>query len=284
MIDMIRELRKESDLKNKDLDIYGKEMFVPTRDGKARVLVYQSSKEIAPVYFDIHGGGFVRGKPEDDDLFCQNVCNQLNINVMSIEYRLAPEYQFPHDKNDVYDIISYIVKNAKEYKVDTDRMIIGGHSAGGNISTVVTMMAKESQEFHFIAQVLDYPPVDLATLAKDKFYIDGAIPIEVATLYDNCYRKEDDARNPLCSPIYATNEQLQGLPDALIITCEIDSLRDEAEKYAKKLMSAGVEVQGKRFYGVAHGFSMKQNDEALSVQQYMIDYMKRKLYESDINL
>ena len=68
-----------------------------------------------------------------------------------------------------------------------------------------------------------------------------------------------------------------GLPDALVITCEHDPLRDEGEQYMKMLMAAGVDVQGKRFYDAAHGFTMQKDEKALEGQQYIIDFVKRKL-------
>lgn len=251
-------------------NIAGKGIYIPTRDGKIRALIYEAknNKQLSPVFFDIHGGGFVRGLPEDDDKFSNALKNDLNITVISIEYRLAPEHKWPKGIYDVYDVVSYISSHSDEFGIDPNNMAIGGHSAGANIATVICMMAKEKGEFSLKCEILDYPPLDLATPATEKFYTEGAIPSEIATMFDNCYRVIDDAKNPYCSPVFATNEMLRNLPPAIVITCEIDSLRDEGEDYAQKLIKAGVETTAKRFYGVRHGFTISKSDLPQSKESY----------------
>ena len=88
-----------------------------------------------------------------------------------MEYRLAPEVMFPGDKEDVYDVVSYLCGHPDEYPVDVNRMIIGGHSAGANISTAVCLMAKETGDFRFLAQILDYPPLDLFYSGRAEVFI-----------------------------------------------------------------------------------------------------------------
>ena len=278
LLALVREMR-EDDRKRREasgVPAAGEERFVPVRGGKARILYYPAEAG-APVFFNVHGGGFVAGTPEGDDLFCRRVNEQLKIHVVNVEYRLAPECMFPGDKEDVYDVVSYICAHPEEYPADRTKMISGGHSAGANIPETVCLMAKKSREFCFAAQILDYPPLDIYTPAGQKFYTEGAIPPQVAEVFNACYRKEEDAKNILCSPYWAQPQDLEGLPDALVITCEIDSLREEGEEYAKKLMQAGVEVTGKRFMKAAHGFTMAEDEAGIAGQQYMIDYMKRKL-------
>lgn len=280
VLEIIRNMRKESEAKAGN-NIFGEEIFIPTRDGKTRCLIYKSksNKSMSPVFFDVHGGGFIMGAPENDDKFCNLVRNELDITVISIDYRLAPEYKCPTDKNDAYDVVSYVSSHNNEFGIDPNNMAIGGHSAGGNISTVVCMMAKEKNKFSFKCQVLDYPPLDLVTPASDKFYTEGAIPPERAELFDKCYRAEEYAKNPYCSPVFATNEELKNLPPAIVLTCEIDSLRDEAEDYAQKLVRAGVETTAKRFYGVRHGFSISgfELPESKEAHKMMVDGLRKYL-------
>ncbi len=147
-LEMIENMRKENKVRAGKLTILGEEIFIPTRDGKTRCLIYKTKNNLkAPVFFDVHGGGFVTGIPEDDDKFCDLVRNELDITVISIDYRLAPEYKCPTDKNDVFDVVDYVSSNSKEFGIDSYSMAIGGHSAGANISTVVCMMAKEAKKF-----------------------------------------------------------------------------------------------------------------------------------------
>lgn len=281
VLEIVGNMRKDCIERAKASKILGKEIFIPSKDGKIRCLIYEpkNKNEMSPVFFDVHGGGFVTGLPEDDDRFCDKVRNELDIVVISIDYRLAPEFKFPTDKNDVYDVVKYVHSHNDEFGIDPNNMSIGGHSAGANISTVVCMMAKEKNEFSFKSQILDYPPLDLATPGTEKFYTEGAIPPEIAAMFDKCYRNEEEAKNPYCSPVYATEEQLKNLPPAVVITCEIDSLRDEGEDYAKKLIKSGVETTAKRFYGVGHGFSIGDFDlpESIEAHKMMIDGIRKHI-------
>lgn len=236
--------------------VMGREVMIPTRWGKARALYYPPAvpQEKAPVFFNVHGGGFIMGKPEMDDPFCARLAQELNIAVLNLEYRLAPEYSCPSDKEDVYDMVKYVSSHPDAFSIDPDRMAIGGHSAGGNISAVVCLMAAKEKEFSFRCQVLDYPPIDIAKDPFEKLNIPGVIPPEVASTFDACYRLPEKARDPYCSPIYAGPDEFAALPPAIVLTCEVDSLRDEGEEYALALARAGVEVSLKRFHGVSHGF------------------------------
>nr|WP_312290654.1 alpha/beta hydrolase [Clostridium chromiireducens] len=280
ILEIVRNMRKENKDRVEKFSILGNEIFIPTRDGKTRCLIYKAKNNpVASVFFNVHGGGFVTGLPEDDDKFCDLVRNELDITVISIDYRLAPEYKYPTDKNDVFDVVDYVSSHSEEFEINLVDMAIGGLSAGANISTVVCMMAKETKKFSFKCQVLDYPPLDLATPATEKFYTEGAIPSEMAAMFDKCYRHEEDSKNPYCSPVYATNEELKDLPPAILITCEIDSLRDEAEAYAQKLIKAGVETTAKRFYGVSHGFTIGDFElpESREAHKMMIHGLRKYL-------
>ncbi len=282
-LEIVKNMRKENSIEEQESHTIGKEIFIPTRYGKTRALIYEATNKttIAPVFFDIHGGGFVMGLPENDDKFCSEVNKALDITVISIDYRLAPEYKCPIDKNDVYDVVSYVSSHSPEFGIDANNMAIGGHSAGANISTVVCMMAKEKKQFSFKCEILDYPPLDIFTAADEKFYAEGAIPAEIATLFNKCYTTEAYAENPYCSPVSATTDELKNLPPAIVITAEIDFLRDEGEDYAEKLVKAGVETTAKRFYGVRHGFTICHPELPQSKEAYkmIIDGLAKYLFK-----
>jgi acetyl esterase len=257
------------------LEVAGTREMIPTRDGEVRVLVYTPELEPdkkLPVYFAIHGGGFVSGDAENIDFFCEQVCEELGILVVNINYRLAPEFPYPAAVNDCYDVVDYFVKNADKYNLDVDNMTIGGDSAGANLSTVTCIQAKESGAFNFKAQILAYPPTDLKTNALDKKSIEGAIPIQIALIFDSCYFSGDQGGEPYISPVYASDEQLIGLPPAVAFTAETDSLCDEGELYFNRLAALGNAVTFKRFIGAAHGFAMVPDDAvAVEAKRYMID-------------
>ena len=239
------------------LPIAGERMMVPTRDGEVRCILYRAQRRPAPVFFDMHGGGFVGGNCEDVDVWCDMARKELDINVISINYRKAPDHPWPAGANDAFDVVSWFYAHAEEFGIDRDRMAIGGHSAGGNLTAVTCLRSVlENAPFRFRLQILDYPPLDLKTCAFDKFQHPMAIPPQIAIMFDACYIAPGQGDDPLCSPAVAEVEMLKGQPPAVVITAEQDSLRNEGELYAYKLIQAGVPVRARRFLGSAHGFTM----------------------------
>lgn len=244
--------------------IYDREIYIPVRNTKLRVLEYmpQNRGDVLPVVFDMHGGGFTNGYPEEDDYLCRRMSDELGIRVFSIEYRLAPEFPYPEGQMDVYESIAYFAEHAEEYKIQADKMVVCGHSAGANLALTAVMRAKESSRFAVRGMILDYPPLDMATPAQEKFYIEGCIPIELSNLFNACYCLPQQSREPLCSPVFASDEMLSKLPPATVITCEFDSLREEAEKFALRLAVNGVEVTLRRFLGEKHAFTIQYSRPA----------------------
>lgn len=271
---LVKQMREEDlkQIENITADL-GQRYQMPTRSGERYVLVYPAS-EGAPAFFNIHGGGFVAGKPELDAGFCDKLHRALDIWVFNLDYRLAPETVCPGDKEDILDLLEAIWKQQDKFPFDRKKMAIGGHSAGGNIATTVCRMLRDQGSSPFLAQVLNCPPLDFHTPANKKYFAEGAVLPESADIFDACYRPEGmSAKDPALSPLWQPPEELTGMPDALVISAENDSLREEAEDYARTLMRAGVEVTGKRFPGKRHAFACSEADG----QKYMIDYLKRKL-------
>lgn len=258
VMEMISGLRASMDKVVDELGISGEYLSIPAQSGDRRCVIYKPENATGcdPVFFNVHGGGFIYGSPELDDEFCRQVTDELGVVTISVFYRLAPEHMFPAALEDVYDIMSYVHANAAEYGIDSERMAVGGHSAGGNVSTVMAMMAKERGDFALKCVIMDYPVVDLDTDAHAKPTPEGCLPPDLAALFDACYRDPKDGKNPHLSPLFATAEDLAGLPPHVILTAEGDSLCFEAEEYAKHLMAAGVMTSGRRFMGVGHGYSM----------------------------
>ncbi len=243
--------------------IYDHELRIPVRGTNIRCLEFVPKAEgKLPVVFDFHGGGFTNGYPEEDDAFCREVCDQLGVRVFSIEYRLAPAHPYPEGQLDAYETIAYMAAHADTYQIDPSRMVVCGHSAGGNLAVTCAMRAADTREFSLRGMILDYPPLDMATPAREKFYTEGCIPVELADIFNACYCTGEQARDPLCSPGYISDDGLRKLPPATIITCEIDSLREEAERFAIRLAANGVEVTVKRFLGVKHAFSVEYENPA----------------------
>ena len=262
---LLYELRKH-DEKYKQIPISGEEIQIPARSGEIRALIYRPNisvtavaapaPEALPVFFNFHGGGFVFGLPEMDDSFCKKISEHLGIIVISADYRLAPEHPFPAALEDAFDVISYIHGNPGYYGIDPDRMAIGGHSAGANLSTVVSMMVKKSGEFRLKCQILDYPPLDFQTDAELKKSPLGSIPPVVIEMFESLYCEPDERSLVYVSPLLASIEELKELPPAIIISAGIDSFEKEDGAYARMLNEADVPVEYYNYSDVAHGFTI----------------------------
>ncbi|MDR2749490.1 MAG: alpha/beta hydrolase, partial [Clostridiales bacterium] len=202
---------------------------------------------------------------------------EANIKIVSISYPKAPEHPYPAALNAVYDVIAYYAKNAAKEGIDPNKLGIMGHSAGAALSTAICMMAKNKKDFKLNFQILDYPPLDVATDPFAKPRPKGAIPPKMARLFNMCYVKPEEAKDPLVSPVFATKEQLTGLPPALIILAGGDSLHDEGAAYVKMLKDANVEVQSKDYPNVPHGFTHREGPETSDACALMTAFIKRHL-------
>lgn len=244
------------------------ERLIETSLGNTRVITYRPKRNTEgplPVFVNMHGGGFVMGSAEMDDAWCPVIADRASCLVVNIDYHLAPEYKFPAALYECYDILKWLYENPNVLQVDKKRIAVGGHSAGGNLAAALCLLNKEREKIPLVKQILNYPPLDLATDPDLKFKHKNAIPPRLAKLFNESYLKSmKDAENPLVSPVYA--EDLEDLPPALIITAEFDSLADEADYYASQLEEAGVTVKKKRYLEAAHAFThtgeLKQAEEA----------------------
>lgn len=278
---LLNSIRKH-DEKYKEVAVSGEEIHIPTRSGEVRALIYRpqknprtcegtepethtpaetdtlpyTEKPALPLLVDFHGGGFVFGMPEMDDPYCRKICDDLGIIVISVDYRLAPEFPYPAALEDAYDVIAFLHKYPGIYGIDPERMAVGGHSAGANISTVVSMMAKKSGEFKLRCQILDYPALDFQTDADLKETPLGGIPPPVMEMFEACYCELEERSDVYVSPLLASDEELKDLPPAIVISAGIDSLKLEDGNYADRLRAVGVPVEHYHYEDVAHGFTI----------------------------
>jgi acetyl esterase len=207
-------------------------LYVPDEPGPHPLLVY------------FHGGGFVAGDLDTHDAPCRVLCRHSGAQVLSIDYRLAPEHPFPAWIEDGLAAFDWALEH-----VDATKVAVGGDSAGGGIAAVV---AQERRPAH---QLLIYPSVDVSTprrsheLFSDGFFLTSAL----LEWYAGYYLPEGtDPRDPRRSPLLAPD--VSGAAPAIVITAGFDPLRDEGEAYAARLRDAGVDVLAHRFRGMFHGF------------------------------
>lgn len=223
------------------------------RNGDIRIRVYQQKANSAVLVY-YHGGGFVLCNLETHDAICRRIARLSNATVVSVDYRLAPEHKFPAAVYDAYDALRWVADHSEEIGVDKDRIFVGGDSAGGNLATVASIIARDRGENFVKGQFLIYPVVNLSgvTPSKLEFGSRGILTEEIMLWFNRQYLQSvDDVRNPLASPILA---ELNDLPPALIATAEYDPLRDEAELYGALMRKSGSEAVVVRYNGMIHGF------------------------------
>ncbi len=208
-----------------------------------------------PVLIYFHGGGWSFGSIETHDHICRWLCAEARMLVLSVDYRLGPEYKFPAAVNDAIAATRWAANNAEKLGADPAKLCIGGDSAGGNLAAVTTLHARDRGGPAIAFQLLIYPATDMSmSFPSHTAFGDGlrlTRPLMVWSVA-NYLRNGNDIIDPRASPLLARDHS--GLPPALIITAAFDPLRDEGKAYANKLGDAGVAVQYVCVDGVIHGF------------------------------
>lgn len=225
--------------------------------GDTSIRIYGSeSGKIKPVLVYFHGGGWVLGDLDTADTICRFFALQADCVVVSVDYRLAPEYKFPAAVEDAYAATSWVAKNAQTLHGDPARIAVAGDSAGGNLAAVVSLMARDRGEPSLVYQLLIYPATkygfDTQSYQKYGQGNFGLTKDDMVWFWHHYLASVTDGQEPYASPLLAPSHNQ--LPPACIVTAEYDVLHDEAEAYAARLQRAGVPVQLLRYDGMIHNF------------------------------
>lgn len=212
-----------------------------------------------PVLLFFHGGGWVTESVENYDRVCSRMAQSTGHIVMSVEYRLAPEYRFPVPLEDCYAAAKSLYTGHLVLPADPDRITIIGDSAGGNLAAAVCLKARDTGDFAPKKQILIYPAVSNCYTKKSPYksvqengqdYLLTAVKMEdYLKLYES---STEDRQNPYFAPILA--KDLSHMPETLILTAEFDPLRDEGEEYGKRLKEANNYVEIHRIPDALHGY------------------------------
>jgi len=269
------------DVKTRDVSITVKE----PEPGKITARIYTPAgpkpKGGRPGYVYLHGGAFWLGSVAQFDSHCAHIAAETGAIVVSVEYRLAPEFKFPWPVEDAYAAFDWVQERAFTLGINPDKVALGGSSAGAALAVGAATLLLNRRQPTPKALVLDVPVLDL-TLSQpsveengEGYLLTRAAMEQAIELYLTSPRSERS--DPLASPLLA--EDVSGLPTTLVMTCEFDPLRDEGEAYAKKLAEAGVSVESKRWDGFIHGAGefTALLPEAREYRSTMADFLKRTL-------
>ncbi len=215
--------------------------------------------EKRPVLLFFHGGGWVTGNIDSYNNVCTNMARLTEHRVVSVDYRLAPEYPFPEGLLDCYCVARELFLDGTLLDAAPEEITLIGDSAGANLAAAVSLMARDKGEFLPQKQILLYPSTYNDHSEQSKFpsiHENGTgflLTSKRVCDYMELYMgKEADLQNPYFAPLLA--EHLQNQPSTLVITAEYDPLRDEGEEYAKRLKQDGNHVELHRIADALHGF------------------------------
>jgi Esterase/lipase len=224
------------------------------------VRIFMPREQLGPellVFF--HGGGWVSGNIDTYIKPCGNLANHVGRRVISVDYRLAPEFPFPHAVNDCYHAVKELFKFCDIFDVSPDDVVLIGDSAGGNLAAVVSLMARDKGEFKIGRQILIYPavynnhtetsPFESVRTNGYEYLLTSKKICDYMELY---IQDKKYLNNPYFAPLLA--DDLSNQPKTLIITAEFDPLRDEGEEYGRQLRLAGGDVTIYRMMNGLHGF------------------------------
>lgn len=207
----------------------------------------------------IHGGGWSVGSSTSYSSLLKKLANDLKRIIISIEYPLAPEHPFPDGFNCCYHAIKIIYDKASFYKISLKDTIIMGDSAGANLATSLCIKLKKEKKYKISKEILIYPIVQTNFHNNKKFKsieengYDYFLTKKMINDYLELYLKNaSDYKNIYVAPLYA--KWLFNMPKTLIITAELDPLKDEGKAYAKKLKRYFNTVEYHNIKGVIHGY------------------------------
>ena len=228
-------------------------------EGGVRLLVYRplGLSGPLPALLHIHGGGYIMGKPEHNDVGNEGLALAAGCVVVSVDYRLAPECPAPGAVEDCYAALQWLVGHHEEFGIDPDRIAVGGESAGGGLSAALALLARDRGGPRIAFQWLIYPMLDDRT---GSHHVPPHTGEFVWTPSANRFGWRAllglDPGHPQVSPYAAPAraEDLAGLPPAYIAVGALDLFVDEDIAYARRLMQAGVAVELRVYPGAFHGF------------------------------
>jgi acetyl esterase len=219
-------------------------LYVPPGPSPSALLVYY------------HGGGWVIGDLETHDRPCRFLATHAGVQVLAVDYRLAPEHPFPAAAEDAFAAYAWASENAARFGVEPARIGVGGDSAGANLAAVTCLLAREEGAAAAAMQMLIYP-VTTATgeMPSRRSFREGFLLTkrDMDWFEDRYLPPGVDRDDPRVSPLQV--DDLGGLPPAYLATAGFDPLRDEGEAYALRMRDAGVRVALRRHPGLVHTYA-----------------------------
>lgn len=247
------------DQEKSDHEIDVIKLRIPVENGEIKALLYSpigiAENSSCLIYY--HGGGFVLPAAPSHFHWAREYAKQVGCKVLFVDYRLAPKYPFPIPSEDSFKAYTWLLDHAHEYSIDNNRIAVGGDSAGGELATVVCLMAMDHAIKIPCAQMLIYPVTahKLETQSVKDFVDTPLCNSRDLEKYQNYYAKDEKAGKwEYLSPL--DSGKLDQMPPTYLETAEFDCLRDCGILYANKLSSLGVVTLLNQTKGTIHGYDI----------------------------
>jgi acetyl esterase/lipase len=271
-------------IQTEGFDVAVEELWIErTTGGKLRLLRYtprqdDSGPRAAMVH--LHSGGYVLGKPEMGSAFCSAMAALLSCIVVSVDYRLAPEFPYPAQLDDAYTALTWLYDNAAALSVDKRRVAVAGESAGGGLAAALAIAARDRGKIPLIFQLLIYPMLDDLTGSVPGNSYAGEFVWTAASNRFGWHSLLGGAEpGPYAAPARASN--LEHLPPAFIAVGSLDLFANENIMYANRLINAGVPVELHVYPGAFHGFPMvPQASASIALRNQWCQAMQRAMATS----
>ncbi|MBE6032428.1 MAG: alpha/beta hydrolase [Clostridiales bacterium] len=234
---------------------YWEDRQVPCADRKVPIRIYWPGPQISsprPLLLYFHGGGFVIHSIQTHDDLCRRIANEGDCIVVSVEYRLAPEYPWPACLDDGWEALLWLKENGRSLGGDPNRILLMGDSAGASICAQLSITCRDRKGPAIAKQILCYGtfrPIEETESLRLFGYGGFVLPKKTLEWFTKQFKPQN----------FPAEQNLEHLPSTLCITAECDPLRDDGETFAEELRAAGNEVDLWRIKGMMHGFLLHWN-------------------------
>ena len=264
---------------NKTVRITGMRYELPLPGRCLNMTYYQSMSENRPLMLGIHGGGFVNGGSSMDNNMWMTLCRTLNVNIASIDYRMAPEHKWPAAVLDIYDATLYLMEHVEKFHFNKDKIFIFGCSAGGNLAAAACIYSGQKGKRLYKKQILIYPCTDFT---KDPFSVSvkgtGAFSPEGLLAMRELYLNPEDYCKSTASLVCASAEELKILPPAIFCLAEKDVFLQEGLQYARMLEENGIPAARVIMEGMPHAYF--ENYYAEHIPEILLDDLTRQALQN----
>jgi acetyl esterase/lipase len=247
-------------------DILVENTLIPRQNdaSRLRLRIYRqksaaAGQALAPVLLWLHGGGYLVGKPEQDEPAYFQFVRELGLVIVSVDYRCAPEQPFPAALEDGYAALRWVAAHAGQLGVDTRRIAVGGASAGAGLAAALVQLACDRNEIHPVFQLLVYPMLDDRTVTRTDLAGQAYIGWDQASNrfgWESYLGKACGSADVPPYAVPARRADLSGLPPAWIGVGTQDMFYVEDLAYAQRLRDSGVECETCVVPGAFHGFDL----------------------------